>query len=41
LLELGVQAVDEPTMSATLTVLLKHHRDLERATAHLGAVTSE
>lgn len=39
LLELGVQAVDETTMSATLTVLLKHHRDLERAAAHLGAVT--
>ena len=36
LLELGVQAVDEPAMSATLTVLLKHHRDLERAVAHLG-----
>jgi len=26
-------------MSATLTVLLKHHRDLERAAGHLGAVT--
>lgn len=39
LLELGVQHVDEATMSATLTVLLKHHRDLERAAAHLGPVT--
>jgi len=39
LLELGVESIDEPTMSATLTVLLKHHRDLERAAGHLGAVT--
>jgi MoxR-like ATPase len=38
LLELGVQSVDEVTMSATLSVLLKHHRDLERAAGHLGAV---
>jgi MoxR-like ATPase len=39
LIELGVTSIDEPTMSATLTVLLKHHRDLERAMGHLGAVT--
>jgi MoxR-like ATPase len=39
LIELGVQSVDEPALSATLTVLLKHHRDLERAVGHLGAVT--
>jgi MoxR-like ATPase len=39
LLELGVTSIDGPTMSATLTVLLKHHRDLERAVGHLGAIT--
>ncbi len=39
LLELGVQRIDESSLSATLCVLLKHHRDLERAVAHLGAVT--
>ncbi len=35
LLELGVASVDEGTLSSTLTVLLKHHRDLERAVGHL------
>lgn len=39
LIELGVSSIDGPAMSATLTVLLKHHRDLERAAGHLGAVT--
>jgi MoxR-like ATPase len=38
LLELGVRTVDEQVLSSTLTVLLKHHRDLERAAGHLGAV---
>jgi len=37
LLELGVGTVDESVLSSTLTVLLKHHRDLERAVGHLGA----
>jgi len=37
LLELGVATIDEAALSSTLTVLLKHHRDLERAIGHLGA----
>jgi MoxR-like ATPase len=36
LLELGLDTVDDTTLSTTLTVLLKHHRDVERAVAHLG-----
>ncbi len=35
LLELGVTSVDEVSLSSTLTVLLKHHRDLEQAVGHL------
>jgi len=35
LLELGIASVDEAALSSTLTVLLKHHRDLERAAGHL------
>jgi len=35
LLELGVRSVDEASLSSTLTVLLKHHRDLEQAAGHL------
>jgi MoxR-like ATPase len=35
LLELGIASVDEVALSSTLTVLLKHHRDLERAAGHL------
>jgi len=35
LLELGVGTVDEDTLGATLTVLLKHQRDIERATGQL------
>ena len=35
LLELGVTSVDEAALSSTLTVLLKHHRDIEQATGHL------
>jgi MoxR-like ATPase len=36
LLELGLGTVDDAALSTTLTVLLKHHRDVERAVAHLG-----
>jgi len=36
LLELGVTAVDEAALSSTLSVLIKQHRDLERAAAHLA-----
>jgi MoxR-like ATPase len=35
LLELDIATVDEPALAATLTVLLKHQRDLERAAGHL------
>jgi MoxR-like ATPase len=35
LLELGIGTVDEASLSSTLTVLLKHHRDLELAAGHL------
>jgi len=35
LLELGLDEVDEPALASTLTVLLKHQRDLERAAGHL------
>jgi len=35
LLELGVASVDDAALSDTLTVLLKHHRDLELAIRHL------
>jgi len=38
LLELGVASVDEASLSRTLTVLLKHHRDLERAAGHLPVI---
>jgi MoxR-like ATPase len=35
LLELGADEVDEELLATTLTVLLKHQRDVERARAHL------
>ncbi len=35
LLELGVGTLDEDVLRATLTVLLKHRRDVEQAMAHL------
>ncbi len=35
LLELGVGTLDEDVLRATLTVLLKHRRDVEQAVAHL------
>jgi MoxR-like ATPase len=35
LLELGLDRVDEQTLASTLTVVLKHHRDVERALGHL------
>ncbi len=41
LLELGVTSVDEASLSSTLTVLLKHHRDLEQAAKHLTVPSSQ
>jgi MoxR-like ATPase len=37
LLELGYDGIDEGVVRATITVLLKHQSDVERALAHLGA----
>ena len=35
LLELGIGTLDEAAVRATLTVLLKHRRDVEQALVHL------
>jgi len=40
LLELGLDRVDEASLASTLTVLLKHQRDVERAAGHLRVPSS-
>jgi MoxR-like ATPase len=40
LLELGLDRVDEAALAGTLTVLLKHQRDIERAAGHLRVPSS-